>query len=59
VRAALHTVVFKAFFIWPANGAQTRITDFNHKLWSQLNLTEPEEIPVAVLRYRIQSCALT
>jgi dipeptidyl aminopeptidase/acylaminoacyl peptidase len=27
-----------------ANGAQTRITDFNHKLWSQLNLAPPEEL---------------
>jgi len=27
-----------------ANGSQTRITDFNHKLWSQLNLTQPDEI---------------
>jgi len=26
------------------NGAQTRITDVNKALWSQLNLTEPEEI---------------
>jgi dipeptidyl aminopeptidase/acylaminoacyl peptidase len=26
------------------NGSQTRITDFNQKLWSQLNLTAPEEI---------------
>jgi dipeptidyl aminopeptidase/acylaminoacyl peptidase len=26
------------------DGAQTRITDFNQKLWSQLNLTSPEEI---------------
>lgn len=26
------------------DGAQARITDFNRKLWSQLNLTEPEEI---------------
>jgi dipeptidyl aminopeptidase/acylaminoacyl peptidase len=26
------------------NGAQTRITDLNKTLWSQLNLTEPEEI---------------
>ncbi|MBV8050710.1 MAG: S9 family peptidase [Acidobacteriaceae bacterium] len=25
-------------------GEQTRITDFNQKLWSQLNLTAPEEI---------------
>jgi len=27
-----------------ADGSQTRITDFNRKLWSQLNLTQPEEI---------------
>jgi dipeptidyl aminopeptidase/acylaminoacyl peptidase len=27
-----------------ANGAQTRVTDFNRKLWSQLNLTPPEEL---------------
>ncbi len=27
-----------------ADGAQTRLTDFNRKLWSQLNLTEPDEI---------------
>ena len=27
-----------------ADGSQTRITDFNRKLWSQLDLTEPEEI---------------
>jgi dipeptidyl aminopeptidase/acylaminoacyl peptidase len=26
------------------DGAQARITDFNRKLWSQLNLTAPEEI---------------
>ena len=26
------------------DGTQTRITDFNRKLWSQLNLTAPEEI---------------
>jgi dipeptidyl aminopeptidase/acylaminoacyl peptidase len=26
------------------DGAQTRITDFNRKLWSQLNLTPPEEL---------------
>ncbi|MFZ3339944.1 MAG: S9 family peptidase [Terriglobales bacterium] len=26
------------------DGGQTQLTDFNHKLWSQLNLTEPEEI---------------
>ena len=27
-----------------SDGKQTRITDFNHKLWSQLNITMPEEI---------------
>jgi len=27
-----------------SDGAQARITDFNQKLWSQLNLTAPEEI---------------
>src|SRR5579859_6146645 len=27
-----------------ADGSQTRITDFNHKLWAQLNLTAPDEI---------------
>jgi dipeptidyl aminopeptidase/acylaminoacyl peptidase len=27
-----------------AGGARTRLTDFNKPLWSQLNLTEPEEI---------------
>ncbi len=26
------------------NGEQTRLTDFNRKLWSELKLTEPEEI---------------
>ena len=31
------------FFIG-TNGSQTRITDFNRKLWSQLILTQPEEI---------------
>ena len=34
------------FTIW-ANGAQTHISDFNHKLWSQLNLTMPEQIDYA------------
>jgi dipeptidyl aminopeptidase/acylaminoacyl peptidase len=29
------------------DGAQTRLTDFNGKLWSQLKLTEPEEIEYA------------
>jgi len=27
-----------------ADGNQTQLTDFNHKLWSQLNLTAPDEI---------------
>ena len=27
-----------------ADGGQTRVTDFNRKLWSQLNLTPPEEL---------------
>jgi dipeptidyl aminopeptidase/acylaminoacyl peptidase len=27
-----------------SDGAQTRVTDFNRKLWSQLNLTPPEEL---------------
>jgi dipeptidyl aminopeptidase/acylaminoacyl peptidase len=31
------------FFV-ASDGTQTRITDFNQKLWSQLNLTAPEEI---------------
>ena len=31
-------------FAIAADGTQTRLTDFNHKLWSQLNLTEPDEI---------------
>jgi len=31
-------------FIVTANRVQTKITDFNRKLWSQLNLTAPEEI---------------
>lgn len=31
-------------FTVSANGAQTRITDLNPKLWSQLNLTPPEEL---------------
>jgi len=31
-------------FTVAADGAPTRITDFNRKLWSQLNLTAPEEI---------------
>lgn len=31
-------------FTVSADGAQTRITDLNRKLWSQLNLTPPEEL---------------
>lgn len=31
-------------FAVASDGAETRLTDFNHKLWSQLNLTEPDEI---------------
>ncbi|HTR22977.1 MAG TPA: S9 family peptidase [Terriglobales bacterium] len=31
-------------FAVSSDGAQTRLTDFNRKLWSQLNLTEPDEI---------------
>ena len=37
-------VMLGDLFIVTAQGAQTRITDFNRKLWSQLNLTAPEEI---------------
>jgi dipeptidyl aminopeptidase/acylaminoacyl peptidase len=37
-------VMIGDLFAVTAQGAQTRITDFNRKLWSQLNLTEPEEI---------------
>ncbi len=31
-------------FAVAADGTETRLTDFNRKLWSQLNLTEPDEI---------------
>ena len=31
-------------FTIAADGAQTRITDFNRKLWTQLNLTAPDEV---------------
>jgi dipeptidyl aminopeptidase/acylaminoacyl peptidase len=31
-------------FTVASDGTQTRITDFNSKLWSQLNLSSPEEI---------------
>jgi dipeptidyl aminopeptidase/acylaminoacyl peptidase len=37
-------VMIGDLFTVTPDGAQTRITDFNHKLWSQLNLTAPEEI---------------
>ena len=37
-------VMIGDLFTVAADGAQTRITDFNRKLWSQLNLTAPEEI---------------
>jgi dipeptidyl aminopeptidase/acylaminoacyl peptidase len=31
-------------FVIAPDGTQTRLTDFNHKLWSELNLTAPDEI---------------
>ena len=37
------TMIGDLFNVGP-DGAQTRITDFNEKLWSQLNLTPAEEI---------------
>jgi dipeptidyl aminopeptidase/acylaminoacyl peptidase len=37
-------VMIGDLFTVAASGAQTRITNFNRKLWSQLNLTAPEEI---------------
>jgi dipeptidyl aminopeptidase/acylaminoacyl peptidase len=37
-------VMIGDLFTVASGGAQTRITDFNRKLWSQLNLTAPEEI---------------
>jgi dipeptidyl aminopeptidase/acylaminoacyl peptidase len=37
-------VMIGDLFTVAATGAQTRTTDFNRKLWSQLNLTAPEEI---------------
>jgi len=36
-------VVIGDLFSVGTDGAQTRVTDFNRKLWSQLNLTPPEE----------------
>ena len=37
-------VMIGDLFSIAVDGAQARLTDFNHKLWSQLNLTNPEEI---------------
>jgi dipeptidyl aminopeptidase/acylaminoacyl peptidase len=37
-------VMIGDLFAVASDGTQARITDFNHKLWSQLNLTAPEEI---------------
>jgi dipeptidyl aminopeptidase/acylaminoacyl peptidase len=37
-------VMIGDLFTVSGDGAQTRLTDFNRKLWSQLNLTAPEEI---------------
>ena len=37
-------VMIGDLFSIAADGGQTRLTDFNHKLWSQLNLTNAEEI---------------
>ena len=37
-------VMIGDLFTVAADGSQIRITDFNGKLWSQLNLTAPEEI---------------
>ena len=37
-------VMIGDLFAVASDGTQTRITDFNRKLWSRLNLTSPEEI---------------
>jgi dipeptidyl aminopeptidase/acylaminoacyl peptidase len=37
-------VMIGDLFAVASDGTQTRITDFNRKLWSQLNLTSPEQI---------------
>jgi len=37
-------VMIGDLFAVSSDGVQTRVTDFNQKLWSQLNLTLPEEI---------------
>ena len=36
-------VMIGDLFAVSGDGTQTRVTDFNRKLWSQLNLTEPDE----------------
>jgi dipeptidyl aminopeptidase/acylaminoacyl peptidase len=40
-------VMIGDLFAISSDGTQTRVTDFNRKLWSQLNLTAPEEINYA------------
>ena len=40
-------VMIGDLFAVSADGAETRLTNFNQKLWSQLNLTAPEEINYA------------
>jgi dipeptidyl aminopeptidase/acylaminoacyl peptidase len=40
-------VMIGDLFAVAGDGTQTRITDFNHALWSRLNLTAPEEINYA------------
>ena len=37
-------VMIGDLFTVAGDGTQTQVTDLNHKLWSQLNLTGPEEI---------------
>ena len=40
-------VMIGDLFAISSDGTQTRVTDFNRKLWSQLNLTTPEEVNYA------------
>jgi dipeptidyl aminopeptidase/acylaminoacyl peptidase len=40
-------VMIGDLFAISSDGTQTRVTDFNRKLWSQLNLTAPEEVNYA------------
>ena len=40
-------VMIGDLFTVATSGAQTRITDFNRQLWSQLNLTQPDELNYA------------